>query len=895
LKGKLILIDGYSLANRAFFALPPLTNKQGQHTNAVYGMAMMLLRLVDEEKPDYLAVAFDTGKPTFRHEAYGDYKAGRRPMAEELRSQIPLVRQLFEVFGVPVIAKDGYEADDVLGTMACRGVEAGMDVYIVTGDRDAFQLVGPKVTVLYTKKGITEVERVDLAAVHDRYGLEPRQMIEVKGLMGDPSDNIPGVPGIGEKTALRLIQQFHDIPNLLAHLDQVEKTRERNLLATNQEQAMSSRDLATIRCDLDLALAPEDCRWTGGDRAAVAGFFQEMEFRSLLKRFLVDDSEVGANANIEQVFAVPNYTTVAAGDDLAPILERFGRGPVGLQFFTHRLARSGSRLAGVALGGSEIGYYLVELTGDRLPEPLARWLASKDQVKDYYDGKEFLRIGAWCGEGAAGLREDLRLAGHLLAGSGGDLSLSQMVRSYLGRGELPELRNERGTLVALDALPMDFPFADAGRVAVANVAAITELVPVVREKIGELGMERLYRELELPLTATLFRMEEAGILVDRERLGELGERFRGEMAHLEQEIYELAGEEFNIGSPKQLGVVLFERLGLPAGKKTKSGYSTDAEVLERLAELHPLPDKVLEYRGLAKLNSTYVEALLNLVDSASSKIHTTFQQTVTATGRLSSTDPNLQNIPVRTAEGREIRRVFLPGPGQVLISADYSQIELRVMAHFSQDPKYMAAFLEGDDIHRRTASEIFGVPLAEVDAELRDRAKAVNFGILYGISGFGLARGTGVARKEAERYIKAYFDRYDGVRSFLDGVIEAAREMGYVETMLGRRRYLPDLKSSNFARRSFAERTARNTPIQGTAADIIKLAMLRVEERLKRDALPARILLQVHDELVLEADQAAVREVGLAVKEEMERAVELAVPLVVEVKDGENWGDMKKW
>ena len=355
------------------------------------------------------------------------------------------------------------------------------------------------------------------------------------------------------------------------------------------------------------------------------------------------------------------------------------------------------------------------------------------------------------------------------------------------------------------------------------------------------------------------------------------------------------GEEFNIGSPKQLGVVLFERLGLPAGKKTKSGYSTDAEVLERLAELHPLPDKVLEYRGLAKLNSTYVEALLNLVDSASSKIHTTFQQTVTATGRLSSTDPNLQNIPVRTAEGREIRRVFLPGPGQVLISADYSQIELRVMAHFSQDPKYMAAFLEGDDIHRRTASEIFGVPLAEVDAELRDRAKAVNFGILYGISGFGLARGTGVARKEAERYIKAYFDRYDGVRSFLDGVIEAAREMGYVETMLGRRRYLPDLKSSNFARRSFAERTARNTPIQGTAADIIKLAMLRVEERLKRDALPARILLQVHDELVLEADQAAVREVGLAVKEEMERAVELAVPLVVEVKDGENWGDMKKW
>jgi DNA polymerase-1 len=890
---KLILIDGYSLANRAFFALPPLTNAAGQPTNAVYGVAMMLLRLVEEEKPDYLAVAFDAGKPTFRHEAYAEYKAGRRPMADELRSQIPLVRRLFEAFGIPVYELQGYEADDLLGTLSCRASEEGLEALIVTGDRDAFQLVSPAVKVLYTKKGITDVQRMDLVAIQERYGLEPKQLIDVKGLMGDASDNIPGVPGIGEKTALRLIQQFNDLSSLLEHLEEVKRPKERQLLEDYREQALQSRDLATIRCDVNISTSWEDCRWKGTNRPSALVFFQEMDFRNLLRRLGREEDISGQTSR--QTYTSPEFIVVEDPQNVVEALSELGNGPVSVQFLARRLSRKATHLIGVALGTQSNHFVFIVLSEGKIPSELARWLADANSKKDCYDAKDLLRISSWLGEGLEGLREDYRLAGHLIAGTGGDLTVEKMACDLLGWEDLPDIRNERGNPISLDMIPRDYPIEKVVLAGIGRVHALVNLQDPISKELEKRDLKRLYRDVELPLVYTLFRMEEAGITIDPDKLKALGEKYRMEMELLEQEIYKLVGEKFNIASPKQLGAILFEKLGLPVGKKTKSGYSTDAEVLENLAVEYPVARMVLDYRALAKLNSTYVEALLKIAGESNNKIHTTFQQTVTATGRLSSTEPNLQNIPVRTSEGMEIRRVFLPSPGYTLLSADYSQIELRVMAHFSHDPKYMSAFLEDEDIHARTATEIFGVYPPEVRRQMRDRAKAVNFGILYGISGFGLAKGTGVSRKEAEAYIQTYFERYEGVKSFLDGAISEAREVGYVSTLLGRRRYLPDLVSGNFLRRSFAERTARNTPIQGTAADIIKLAMLRVESRLKKEDLPARMLLQVHDELVLEVKTEALKEVGEAVKEEMECAVELSVPLRADVKSGPNWGEMEPW
>lgn len=897
MEGKLILIDSHSLANRAFFALQqPMNTKTGQPTNAVYGVAMMLTKLLDEEKPDYIIATFDTGKPTFRHEAYDQYKAGRRPMADELRSQIPLVRRLFEVFQIPVLERIGFEADDLLGTLACRGSEAGLDVFIITGDRDSFQLVNSKVKVIYTKKGISEVERVGPEEVWERYQLRPEQLIELKGLMGDSSDNIPGVPGFGEKTAIRLIQRFGDIPNLLEHLDELERPKERELLTTYREMAIQSRELATIHCQVDIPNPWEDGRWTGANRQDLAAFFTEMEFKTLLRRFQLDSAKPTASAAPAEPagksFVFPEFTTMTA-DEAEGLSEKLGQAPVALQLVTEHLQRGQTRITGAAFGCRERGYFYMPLSEGRLPAAIQRWLADRDAPKDAFDAKELMRAVAWSGGELNGVRNDLRLAGHLAGASGGDYSLTELTRRFLGWDELPAGSEPEQATLAFDMGETEAHSDADARAAIAQVHAIAELVTPLEDELRAMGMANLYRSVEVPLVGTLFHMEEAGISIDPDKLRQLGAGFRLAMACLEKEIYDLAGEAFNIGSPKQMGYILFEKLGLPTGKKTKSGYSTDAEVLEALAERYPVAEKILAYRGLAKLNSTYVEALITQADPKTQKIHTTFQQTVTATGRLSSTEPNLQNIPVRTPEGREIREAFLPSPGHILLAADYSQIELRIMAHFSQDPKYMAAFLEGDDIHIRTAAEIFGVPVDGVTKELRDRAKAVNFGILYGISGFGLAKGTGVSRREAEDYIAAYFQRYEGVQRFLDEVIAKAREDGYVGTWLGRRRNLPDLHSSNFPRRSFAERTARNTPIQGTAADIIKLAMLRVEERLVVEKLPATLLLQVHDELVLETDPEALPEVAKAVREAMEGAVQLSVPLTVEVKTGLHWGGMR--
>lgn len=894
MEGKMILIDTYSLANRAFFALQqPMNTRAGQPTNAVYGVTMMLAKLMEEEKPDYIVAAFDAGKPTFRHEAYDQYKAGRRPMADELRSQIPLVRRLFEVYHIPVLEAPGYEADDLLGTLACRGSQVGLDVYIVTGDRDSFQLVGPKVKVIYTKRGISEVERVGPEEVWERYQLKPEQLIDLKGLMGDASDNIPGVPGFGEKTALRLIQRFGDITTLLERLDEVERPKERELLTTHRELALKSRELATIYCEVDLPNPWESGRWDGADKQELAAFFAEMEFKSLLRRFQLTPPETVHAEPEGKPFVFPEYQTIDPGE-ASSLFETLGRAPVAIQLMANTMGYGKTEIRGLALGCQEKGYYLLPSPNGQLYEPIQRWLADSGALKDTYDAKELQRVVRWNGGNLCGVRHDLRLAGHLTGASGGDYSLAKLSQQILGWDESPVDSAPQQATLALD-MGQEGDDGTAEKAAIVQAYTIAELVSPLEEELSAMGLKMLYETIEVPLASTLFHMEEAGIVIEPENLRELGAGFRHDMSLLEKEIYELAGEKFNIGSPKQLGVILFEKLGLPAGKKTKSGYSTDAEVLEALAEKYPLAEKVLAYRGLAKLNSTYVESLLAQVEPGSLKIHTTFQQTVTATGRLSSTDPNLQNIPIRTPEGREIRKAFRPSQGKILLSADYSQIELRIMAHFSQDPKYMAAFLENDDIHIRTAAEIFGVSAADVNKELRSRAKAVNFGILYGISGFGLSKGTKVSRREAEEYIAAYFQRYEGVQRYLDEIIAKARENGYVSTLMGRRRNLPDLHSSNYPRRSFAERTARNTPIQGTAADIIKKAMLDVESRIVRENLPARLLLQVHDELVLEVDPEAFPETAQTIKEAMEQAVELAVPLTVEVKVGQTWGEMEPW
>jgi DNA polymerase-1 len=887
MEGKMILLDSYSLANRAFFALPPLTNADGQPTNAVYGVTMMLMRLIDEEKPDYIIAAFDAEKPTFRHETYAAYKAGRRPMADELRSQIPLVRNLFETLQIPVLEVPGFEADDLLGTLSKEASGDGFDVYIVTGDRDAFQLVSPKVKVMYTKKGISDVEKVGPETLWERYQLRPDQMIELKGLMGDASDNIPGVPGFGEKTALRLIQRYGDIPTLLENIDNLERPKERKLLQEYRDQALQSRDLATIRRDVPLPRPWEAGAWTGGDRRVWADFFAKMGFRALIKRLQLEPNIAEEPKKIP--FKLPDYKEISP-EQFAETVETLGRGSIAFQLNfdeknPHRLA--------LALGNRAGGYFYVRLPNGEIPSNIRRWMEDAEAPKDCFDAKALLHRAAKLNVKLCGIHHDLRLAGHLVGAAGGDYTLTKLTAMFLGweEREVPASPKQNALPFGEDEDQTEALRDDL----IAYVYSIAELVAPLEEKLQQLAMDVLYRDIEIPLASTLFRMEMAGITIDPEHLSLLGREFRAEMAEHESKIYSLAGETFNIGSPKQLGYILFEKLGLPSGKKTKSGYSTDAEVLEALAEKFPIATEILSYRGLAKLNSTYVEALLNQANPETWKVHTTFQQTVTATGRLSSTDPNLQNIPVRTPEGRRIREAFRPSPGMLLLSADYSQIELRIMAHFSQDPKFMAAFIENDDIHARTAAEIFGVPLAHVDQELRSRAKAVNFGIIYGISGFGLAKGTGVSRKEAESYITAYFQRYEGVQRFLDDTIAKAREDGFVTTLMGRRRNLPDLRSSNFPRRSFAERTARNTPIQGTAADVIKVAMLRVEEALRQQQLPARILLQVHDELVLESEPDALQEVGRVVRESMEGAVQLSVPLTVEVKSGKNWGTMEPW
>ncbi|HEY8424581.1 MAG TPA: DNA polymerase I [Limnochordales bacterium] len=952
---KLLLVDGYSLLHRAFFALPMLTTSAGEPTNAVYGFATMLVRLLEEERPDYVAVAQDMAGPTFRHRQFEAYKAQRPPMPDTLRPQLIRYEQLVRAFGIPMYGVEGYEADDVIGTLARQAKEAAPDVsvLVVTGDRDALQLVDERVTVLITRKGIRDVERFTPERVRDVLGIWPRQVVDLKGLVGDASDNIPGVPGIGEKTAVGLLQRYPDLESILEHRDEL-PPRVARALEQFGEQARLSRHLATIVTTVPIELDWEACRLGEPDAPRLASLLLELEFRQLLARLgriypsvaeaagsgsrpqdaggrqRADGADDGHETVTVQVaaggagerrvtpgpppFGPPEL--IEAPDRLAERIEAMRRaGPAALVV----IPASGDPMRAPAIAiaaANEAGSWMVAAmeTWPSEWEALARWLADPRAPKWCHDAKTAaVALGAR-GVRLDGVEEDVMLASYLLHPGQGDHSPEDLAVRFLGRllqggpqgadGAGSTGRRSRGATAgggagALPGLEMvasgDASVAEAVRAyAYQRLEIVYALARPLRRWLEEDGLDRVYREIEMPLWPVLAEMELTGVAIDSEALARLGVELARQIEATAEAIYALAGERFNINSPRQLSRILFEKLGLPVTKQTKTGPSTSADVLEELAGEHEIVSKILDFRQLVKLKGTYVDPMPSLVHPRTGRLHTTFHQAVTATGRLSSSNPNLQNIPVRTDQGAVIREAFVAGmPGWVLMSADYSQIELRVLAHMAQDPVLIEAFRSGQDIHTRTASEVFGVPMEAVTPAMRNGAKAINFGIVYGISAYGLARGTGLSQEDARRYIASYFDRYPGVKAYQERVIRQARELGYVTTLFGRRRYLPEIHARQYAQRAFAERTAINTPIQGTAADIMKLAMIAVHRRLKEEGHQARMVLQVHDELVLEVPEAEVEPVARLVRSAMENVVRLDVPLVAEVKTGRNWRECK--
>ena len=862
---KFLVIDGSSLIHRAFFALPPLMTKQGLHTGAVYGLCNMLLRLLGDLQPKYMAVAFDKSRKTFRTELYADYKGQRKPTPSELSEQFPLAMKVLGTMGIPTLELDNYEADDIIGTFAVHA-PADVEVIIVTGDRDELQLVDTRTKVYYTKRGISDIQIFDEAEFAANYeGLVPKQLIELKGLMGDASDNIPGVPGVGPKTALKLIKEYGDVETVLENIDKVSGKALKAKLADNKESALLSKKLATIcteaPVDTDIAkyaLAPL--------REEARTLLQDLEFRNMYDRFA---SVLGGaqhsfdlfGETVEQESAPTEHVTLPAQAEqlFAALKACKGAVPVAVTV-SGQLPELYFSRAELLLEGK---VYILD-SFSSCWDKFDAWLADADCQKLTVDSKELYKCCLCRKVQAQGIVDDVALAAYLADPGHNSYALADLSKRYLA-----------------STLPTDCE----------NIAL---LAVQLREQLKEYEQLALYEELELPLAPVLAQMELSGITPDMELLAQLNEDMTARIAQLEKQAMEQAGEEFNLKSPKQLGIILFERLQLPVIKKTKTGYSTDAKVLEALEGKHPLIATILEHRKLAKLQSTYLDGLKPLVNAKTGRIHTHFQQTVTVTGRLSSTDPNLQNIPTRTEEGKQIRRIFVPGAGyDYLMSCDYSQVELRILACIAHDELLLDAFRHGQDIHARTAAEVFGVPLDEVTHEMRSRAKAVNFGIVYGISDFGLAKQLDVGRKEAAGYIESYFARYTGVKKYMEDIVAKAREQGYVSTLMGRRRYLPDIRHSNFNLRSFAERTAINTPIQGTAADIMKKAMIDVERALEQAGCKSRILLQVHDELVLEVTEDERKRVAELVRATMQAAASLEIPLLADVNFGKNWAETK--
>lgn len=894
---KLVLIDGHSILNRAFYGVPELTNAQGLHTNAVYGFLNIMFKILEEEKPDYLAVAFDVHAPTFRHEMYEAYKGTRKPMPEELREQVPVMKDVLRAMGIVIMEQAGLEADDILGTLAKKAQSAGVEVALVSGDRDLLQISDEhiKIRIPKTKMGKTEIEDYYPEDVRKAYEVTPLQFIELKALMGDTADNIPGVPKVGQKTATELMVAYGSLDNIYAHVEEISKKSIRESLIENKALAELSKTLATIKTDCDVNLDFEAAKAEDFYTPEAYQLFKQLEFRNMLSRF------EKADAGKESEELVNSFTELKTQQELLDRLKSAENGTESPGLF---LAAEGGRLLGAALSsGTETFFYAVR-------EPENVQLSLFEEASSQEDGADMAALTQALRELSAKQRLsffdikkqysylaqdgtdryfDILIGAYLLNPLKNDYDVEAIASEHLGR-MLPgrsELLGKLSLSEAAKQQPEKFRLFCCYNAYVAAAAA-----GVLEEKLRATGMDRLMREIEMPLSLVLYDMEREGVEVRREELKAYGDALAERIGQLEASIHEQAGTEFNINSPKQLGEVLFETMNIPGGKKTKTGYSTAADVLEKLAGDYPIVKDILEYRTLTKLKSTYADGLAAYI-GADQRIHTSFNQTITATGRISSTEPNLQNIPMRMELGRRIRKVFVPKDGYEFMDADYSQIELRVLAHMSGDEQLIEAYRMDEDIHRITASKVFHTPFEEVTDLQRRNAKAVNFGIVYGISSFGLSQDLSISRKEAAQYIEQYFTTYPKVKEFLDKLVADAKERGYVTTMFGRRRPVPELSSSNFMQRSFGERVAMNSPIQGTAADIIKIAMIRVWRALRGAGLKSRLILQVHDELVIETAREEEEQVRKILSENMKAAAELAVTLEIDLHTGDNWYEAK--
>lgn len=873
-KKKIVLIDGNSIAYRAFFALPLLNNDKGVHTNAIYGFTMILMKILEDEKPSHMLVAFDAGKTTFRHKTFQEYKGGRQKTPPELSEQFPFIRELLDAYQVSRYELENYEADDIIGTLSRQAEKDGYEVKVISGDKDLTQLVTNNITVDITRKGITDVDSYTPSFVQEKYGLTPEQIIDMKGLMGDTSDNIPGVPGVGEKTAIKLLKEFASLENVLNSVDQISGKKLKEKLEENREQALMSKELATIDCDAPITIGLTELEYEGFDQHKVANIFKELGFNSLLDKV----GEEAQDIVVEEIDFkhVTDLTNEILIDESVLYIEV-------LEESYHQ-----ADIIGISIVNKN-GLFFVPADTALASEEFKAWAEDESNKKIVYDGKKTTVALNWKGISLKGINFDVLIAAYLLNPSAtfedvssvakvNGLSIVQTDESVYGKGAKRSIPN-------VEQLSEHI---------VRKGQALFLLKETLEDKLAENDQTSLLNDLELPLSLILAEMEATGVKVDIEQLKAMGKNLAEKLKSLEENIFEQAGESFNINSPKQLGVILFEKLGLPAMKKTKTGYSTSADVLEKLEDKHEIVREILHYRQLGKLQSTYIEGLLKVVHKDTHKIHTRFNQVLTTTGRLSSIDPNLQNIPIRLEEGRKIRQAFVASNKDwVIFAADYSQIELRVLAHIANDQNLVEAFRNDLDIHTKTAMDVFHVEQNEVTSNMRRQAKAVNFGIVYGISDYGLSQNLGITRKEAGEFIKRYLETFVGVQEYMDDIVADARGKGYVKTLLHRRRYIPELTSRNFNIRSFAERTAMNTPIQGSAADIIKKAMIDMADRLKQEKLQTKLLLQVHDELIFEAPKEEIAILEKIVPEVMENAVELIVPLKVDYSYGDSWYDAK--
>ncbi|MFU2013917.1 DNA polymerase I [Peribacillus butanolivorans] len=871
---KLVLIDGNSIAYRAFFALPLLNNDKGVHTNSVYGFTMMLNRILEEEKPTHILVAFDAGKTTFRHETFKEYKGGRQKTPPELSEQFPFIRELLDCFQIKRYELENYEADDIIGTLSLQAERDGFEVKVISGDKDLTQLSSPSTTVSITKKGITEIEEYTPKHIHEKYGLSPLQIIDLKGLMGDASDNIPGIPGVGEKTALKLLHQFETVENLLRSIDEVSGQKLKEKIEEHKELALLSKELATITREAPIQVMVNETEYNGMDQERVISFYKELGFSTLLDKLDVSESVPIEQEKIEVHTSEMTPELFADGSALyVEILE---------DNYHH------TDILGIAVSNENGHFYFhgeTALTSDIFKS----WAEDETKKKTVFDAKRTVVALRHRGVEIKGIDFDVFLASYILDPAESVDEVAEITKTQgTIRLETDDVFYGKG---AKRKVPEEAELRDH----IARKAkAIFSLKEPMVEKLQEFEQYHLLTELELPLSIILANMEWQGVKVDIGRLKNMGQELAIRLKTIEGRVFDLAGEAFNINSPKQLGVILFEKLELPVLKKTKTGYSTSADVLEKLESQHNIVKEILLYRQLGKLQSTYIEGLLKVVNRKTDKVHTRFNQALTQTGRLSSTDPNLQNIPIRLEEGRKIRQAFIPSEKDwIIFAADYSQIELRVLAHIANDSGLVEAFQAGMDIHTKTAMDVFHVSAEEVTSNMRRQAKAVNFGIVYGISDYGLSQSLGITRKEAGEFIEKYLRSFPGVQEYMEESIHEARQKGYSTTLLQRRRYIPEITSRNFNIRSFAERTAMNTPIQGSAADIIKLAMINMNKRLKKEGLKTRMLLQVHDELIFETPPEELEILKKIVPEEMENAIELNVPLKVDYAYGATWFDAK--